>query len=496
MGEQEETPPHITIVGGGIAGLSTAWYLEQKAAAAGIAIEYSLIEAGDYLGGKIITDHSAQDLLIEGGPDSFIIQKPEGRALCVELGLEDQLMPVNSRPVYVLYNHELHRIPAGFYLAVPANFKAFASSKLFSIGGKLRACMEPFIGPRKEKGDESLAAFIRRRVGVEILERIAAPLMAGIFVADPEKLSMQGAFPQFLEMEEKHGSLIKAIRARKKMAAKHTPSGGAASKGKRRPPSPFLTLRNGMSTLTNALKEKLTGELRAGTSVEALTQNDAGRHLVTLNDGTKLESDAVILACPAYNTADLVAPFLPELGEMLKSIRYLSTATVSLAFDRKELESTGAHHLDGLGFIVADKQSHDVLACTLSSNKFNYRAKDDALLMRFFVGGYAQEKLAELPDEELLFKVRLELKNILGIDVEPLTHRIYRWPKGNPQYDVGHLDRVADMEALAATVPGMFLTGSAYRGVGIPGCVANSKRTVDEVIQFLQTPTPQPIETT
>ncbi len=468
---------HAVIVGGGIAGLATAWHLEKQAKARGQAWRYTLLEASPRLGGKIVTER-VDDLIIEGGPDSFVTQKPAGTQLCRDLGLGDQLTGLNHRPVYVLYRGKLRAMPPGFYLAVPGNLVAFARSPLFSLTGKLRMAMEPFIAAPAERHDESLADFIRRRVGQEVLDRIAGPLMAGIFVADPEKLSMEGAFPHFLDMEQKHGSLIKAVREMRRQRLARAAAAG--TKPGAPPPSPFLTLRGGLAQLVDALEKQLGGDLRPGVRVTRLSPlGQAGGFDVEVSQGEPLRADAVVLALPAFNTAELVEPFLPRLSELLGTIRYISTATVSLAFRREQLQD--AHHLDGLGFIVANKEDHQVMACTINSNKFPHRAPEEKLLLRFFVGGYAQEEIAELNDAEMLQAVRGELRDILGIRGEPDVVRIYRWPRGNPQYDVGHLERVARMEALAAEVPGLHLTGSAYRGIGIPGCVANAERTVLEL---------------
>lgn len=465
--------PHVTIVGGGISGLATAYYLQQQGSLEDLS--YTLLEADGRLGGKIVTDCS-EDLVIEGGPDSFVVQKPEGAALCREIGLGDELIPVNRHPVFVYYNGTMHPIPTGFYLTVPANMKAFLGSDLFTWRGKLRAMMEPFIPARRSDDDESLADFVRRRIGPEIMERLAGPLMAGIFVADPEHLSMQGAFPTFLDMEKDHGSLMKAVK--KRMATRQAKSGGG---GKR--PSPFLTLKGGLQQLVDTLAAKLHGDVRTGVAVTELTRDDDG-FVLTLSNGESLRSDAVILAAPAYAAAKLVDPELSELACMLRGIRYVSTATCSLAYRRADLADTS--HTDALGFLVADKQRHRIMACTFNSNKFDYRSPDDQLLLRVFVGGHSQESMAELPDAEIVSIVRDELRDILGLTAEPLTQRIFRWPQGNPQYDVGHLDRVQRMEDEAAAWPGLFLTGSAYRGIGIPGCVANAQRTVGELSNYLE----------
>jgi len=470
-----QNPTHIAIVGGGIAGLATAYYVQREAQQAGLRLRYSLVESAPSFGGKIVTD--VQDgFTIEGGPDSFITQKPAALRLCRELGLGDRLLGTNDtqRKVFVLDGGRLRPLPDGVMLVIPTRFAPFALSPLVSLPGKLRMGLDLFIPPRRDNGDESLADFIRRRLGQEALDKIAEPLMAGIHVADPERLSLQATFPRFIQLEEKYGSLIKGMLAQKGQAA------GQQRNGAGRTLSLFMTLRGGLRELVRELASRLEGELLPGTGVLELTRASGprpGYHL-RLTGGRSLDADAVILATPAFVAARLVEPMHANLAARLWAIRYVSTATVSLGFRRAEFE----HPLGGFGFVVAAREKSRLMACTWTSTKFNERAPVEHVLLRAFVGGPHHQELVELPDEALIQLVRDELQKVMGVNARPVISRIYRWPQANPQYDVGHLERVTQIEAVAEELPGLYFTGSAYRGVGIPDCIQQGQETASLVV--------------
>lgn len=464
---------HVTIIGGGIAGLATAYYLQQKSREA----NYTLIETAPRFGGKIATD-VVDDFVIEGGPDSFITQKPWAMQLCHHLGLADQLIPTNDdrRNIFVLNKGKLVPFPGGYRLTVPTEFIPFALSPLISPWGKIRMGMDWFIPARREQGDESLANFIRRRFGHEALDKIAGPVMAGIYVADPERLSLHSTFPMFAEMERKHGSLIKAMRASKNSPA---PNGTHAAGG--RPQAMFTSLRGGMQELVDTLVAKLEGDLRPGCRVAGLRYLSPGFEVMFDSPHNHpLKTDAVVLAIPAYAAATLVEAIEPRLAALLKQARYVSTATISLGY--RQADISPYHHLNGFGVMVPRSEKRQILACTWSSTKFNHRAPADSALIRLFVGGDGQEHLVEQrADEELMALAQAEVAAVMGIQAQPVIQRIFRWPKGNPQYDVGHLDRVLAMEQLAASIPGLYLTGSAFRGIGLPDCIKSALTTVERL---------------
>jgi oxygen-dependent protoporphyrinogen oxidase len=468
---------HVTIIGGGIAGLATAYYLQQKSRERlpGASICYTLVDSEPRFGGKIITTGEA-DFVIEGGPDSFITQKPWGRQLCLDLGLADRLIPTNDdrRNMYVLHRGHLVPFPGGYRLTVPTEFIPFAQSRLISPLGKLRMGLDLVIPPRQDRGDESLASFIRRRLGREALDKIGAPIMAGIYVADPERLSIQSTFPMFVEMEREHGSLIKAMRA-----ARQHPVDGRHPNGQ--PPAMFNSLRGGMEELVVALVDALEGDLRPNWRVTGLRCLSPGFEITFDPAGSPpLTTDAVVLAVPAYVAAGLLSPLEPELAGLLEQIRYVSSAAMSLGYRRADLRPQ--QKLDGFGFIIPKSENRQMLACTWSSTKLNHRSPADSVLLRVFVGGDGAEHLAERPDDALMALARAEIAATMGITATPVVQKLFRWIKGNPQYDVGHLERVERIERLAAAVPGLYLTGSAFRGIGIPDCVKGALNTVEQIL--------------
>ncbi len=471
--------PHIVIVGGGISGLSAAFYARRAARAAGLPLRCTVIEREGRFGGKVLTETvvGAQgDFVVEGGPDSFLTQKPWGVQLARDLGLEDQLIGVNEhgRKVYVLVNGKPRPMPDGLALVVPTRLLPFALSPVLSLRGKLRMALDLLIPPKHAAADETLAAFIRRRLGAEALDRIAEPIMAGIHSADPECQSLLATFPRFRELEAQHGSLIRG------MLAQRTKNQEPRTKNRQKVAgsTAFVSLRGGVGGLIYALEQALDGDLAGGRGVAAIRYTPGAEQpfRVQLNDGPALYANAVILTTPAFVSADLVAPFQPELADQLRQIRYVSTGTVSLAYRRADLSTL----FDGYGLVIPHSERRRINACTVSSLKIAHRAPDDAVLLRVFVGGSRNPEVADLDDPNLLALVRAELREILGIAAEPLFSRIYRWPRANPQYDLGHLDRVAAIEALCPE--GLYLCGSAYRGVGIPDCVRQSQETAARVV--------------
>lgn len=464
---------HVTIIGGGIAGLATAYYLEREAERRGCVLRCVVLERDHRLGGKIVTVRR-DGFVLEGGPDSIITQKPAGLQLVSELGLDDQKVPISrtSKTVYIRRADKLLALPAGFRLAVPTQFMPFIRTRTVSPFAKVRMAMDLIIPARQNDGDESVADFIRRRLGHEALERLAGPMMSGIYVADPETLSMRATFPMFVEMEKKYRSLTRGMWAAKRMARKRSAE----------PPPMFVTLKGGMNELVNALEAQLDCELRCAAPVSTIRRTASG--FVIDTDGTELATDAVVLATPAATSAALVDNVSPELAARLRSIRALSSATVSLAFRRHDLPP--AFRFNGLGFIVPKVEPGALIACTFTSNKFAHRAPDDTILLRAFVGGAGREAAAETSPTELVATVRNELSALLGITAEPVIEQVFKWTHANPQYDVGHLEKVAEIERLVGAVPGLHITGSSYRGIGVPDCINAAKKTATRVIDQLE----------
>ncbi|NOK61194.1 MAG: Protoporphyrinogen oxidase [Chloroflexi bacterium AL-W] len=470
----------IVIIGGGITGLSTAFYLERMAKTQGVAVTCTLIERSDRLGGKILTEKIDQHggFLIEGGPDSFVAQKPWGVELVHDLGLSDQLMMPNreQQKVYVLLKGKLCAMPDGLQLIVPTKILPFALSPMISPLGKLRMAMDLFIPPKRDGADETLAEFMRRRLGNEALDRIGEPLLSGIHSSAAERQSLLATFPRFRTMEEKYGSLTRGMLAMRRQRKQSQGKPQAAT-------SPFVSLRGGIEELVQALKTQVQCDVLTGCGVTALVHtpdNAEAAYHITLDNRETLQADAVVVTTPSYITADLVEKFQPALAEGLRRIRYVSTATVSLAYRHSDV----GEPLKGFGLVIPRTERRRINACTMTSRKFAHRAPDDHALVRVFVGGSRTPEMMQRDDAEMLNIVREELRSMLKIDADPIFSRIYRWPDAQPQYDVGHLDHMTQLAALCPA--GFYLSGSAYHGVGIPDCVKQGKDAAAQAIAHIQ----------
>lgn len=471
--------PRVVIVGGGISGLSAAWYLEQNARARGVEVDYTLVESATRWGGKLFTEtvdsDGPQPFVVEAGPDAFITMKPWALELAREIGLSDHLIPINPdvSTIYVLDHGRPVAMPEGVLLMVPTRFWPFVSSRLFSLPAKLRMGLELVIPPRRDDADETLANFVRRRLGTQALDKIAEPLMSGIYNADAEAMSIMATFPRFRELEKKHGSLIRGM-------VKSRPAKRGLAPGAPASTSAFMSFRGGVQELSDALVPRLGGDLRPGTRIAEMTAVAGGGYRLTTDRGDAIHADAVILTTAAYTAADLLRAMSPAVAGMLDGIRYLGTGTLSLAYRAADVTKP----LDGLGLVVPKGENRPINAITISSTKFSHRAPRDTVLLRVFYGGTRSPASMDYDDQRLLTVVRDELRDILGIHAAPLFHRIYRWPRANPQYDVNHLERVSRIETELPR--GVYVTGGAYRGVGMPDCVQQAKATVERVIEQLE----------
>lgn len=473
-GAARARPLRVAVVGGGIAGLATAYYLQKGARAAGVALDCALIESDTRLGGKIVT-HTEGGFVVEGGPDSFLTQKPWALQLCRELGLSDRLIGTNqTRPVTILWQGRFRPLPDGVFLVVPTRFMPFAFSSLFSPLGKLRMALDMVIPPRRDTGDESVADFIRRRLGGEALERLADPLMSGVHTSDPARQSLLASFPRFADIERKHGSLIRGMLAARR----------AAPPPSSKPLPAFMSLRGGVGELVTALAERLAGvDIRLGRRVTRLESQGGAGYRLWLDDGAALDADAVVLAAPARAAAPLLQDLDTDLAARLAGIRTISTATVSLGYRRADV----GRPLDSSGFLIPTKEGHGITGCTWSSTKFAGRAPDDAVLLRCFIGRPTDQMTPLLPEADLVRIARDELRVLMGITAGPVLTRVYRWRDAHPQYDVGHLDRMAEVDRLCAAHPGLYLTGSSYRGVGLPDCIHNASLTAEALLHRMPT---------
>jgi oxygen-dependent protoporphyrinogen oxidase len=494
----------LIIIGGGIAGLSAAYYAVRSKQYTKI----TLLEADDRWGGKITTDRvpfDDGDFIIEGGPDTFLATKPWGVALCKELGLADRLHGTNPRQknTYVLHRNKLQPLPDGLALMIPTNIPSVLKSQLVSWPGKVRMGLDFLLPSHNGHQDESLGHFVTRRLGREAYENLIEPLMSGIYAGDGDRLSLRSTFPYLHDLEHKYGSLARgALKMRQQTAAR-----GAKTQGSR---SAFLTPTTGLAEIVEALVESLksTGvNLRLGTQALRITQYEL-RYLVELESGELLETDSVILATPAPVTGSLLASMDAELASVLQSIHYASTATVTLAYRQSDL----TRPLDGYGYVIPRREGRRALACTWTSTKFPHRAPEGYALIRVFVGRAGQaltpqsgaspspspagggessplpmgERLGEAPDrgvrEHLLDLAREELELTLGITADPLVSRVFIWENAMPQYNLGHPEKLAQIDTALEKYPGLALAGNGYRGIGIPDCIHSGELAVERIL--------------
>jgi oxygen-dependent protoporphyrinogen oxidase len=482
MRESQQESRRVCIVGGGISGLAAAHRLlelrsqERLTDPERVPVEVILLEASARAGGTVRT-YRREGFLLEGGPDSFISEKPAALELAKRLGLADRIIQTNeqNRRSFVVSRGRLRPTPEGFQLLAPSRMLPFLTTDIFTWRGKARMALDLLLPRRKDANgseDESLAAFVRRRFGQEALERMAQPMVGGIYTADPESLSLRATMPRFLEMERRDRSLIlsmwKAARASKD-AARH----GRGASGARY--SLFLSFDEGTQVLTDALAARLPeGTLRLNTRVESLAR-DAGRWLLGTSEGEAFEADAVCLALPAYASARLLRGVDESLAAELEAIPYASTATVNLAYERARIP----HTLDGFGFVVPFVERRATLACTFSSVKFAGRAPEGCALLRAFVGGALQPDMFELDEAAMIDAVRRDLRDLLGVKASPILAHVEKWPRSMAQYHLGHTQRLARIRSSLKQHDSLALCGNAYEGAGLPDCVRSGESAAE-----------------
>lgn len=466
---------HIVVVGGGISGLAAAQRLVELKRERNLPVKLTLLEATQRLGGVIFTERK-EGFLMEAGPDAFITEKPWALRLCDRVALTPRLISTNpdQRSVYVVHRGALEPLPDGFVLLAPTRVWPLLRTPLFSWRGKLRIAWEPFVGRRDADGDESLGSFVRRRFGREVLERVAQPLVGGIYGADPEKLSLGATMPRFLTMERSRGSVIRALWAERRSRGRQEGSGARWSL--------FVTPRDGMHEIVDALSACLpTGTVHLGNKVGALTQDGVGgTWRITTSQG-EISADGVILALPAWISASLLAPVAPGLAGELRAIPYSSAATVNLAYREEQIPRP----LNGFGFVVPAIEGRKLIACSFSSIKYSGRAPSGFVLLRAFVGGALQPELCQQDDATMEEAVRQEMAALLGVKAQPLFSCIHRHPRSLPQYQVGHLELVRRVEGQLSVFPGLALAGNAYRGVGVSDCVRSGEEAAERVLAVI-----------
>lgn len=448
--------PDIVIVGGGIAGLAAAWELTRR------GHRPLVLEQADRPGGVIRTER-VDGFVIEAGPDAMLAQKPAAVDLCRELGLGDRLIStLPPRTAYVVRNRRLVPLPDASFLGLPTRLAPFIRSPLFSWRGKLRMGLEIALPARRDGRDESIGGFVRRRFGHEAVTYLAEPLLAGIHAGDVDTLSVRALFPRLAELEREYGSVLRGL-----------------SKASR-PPSPdgvFRSLAGGLEELVTTLVSQLpAGTIRCRSRVAAVEGSGPFR-IVTMGD-EEIDARAVILAVPAWVASPMVARLDRDLSHLFGRISYVSSATVAIGLRRAQI----GHPLQGTGFVVPRPERHALMAATWVSSKWPDRAPAGYALLRGFLGGAYDPEVLSASDTTLAGAAFSELSSLLDISGEPLWTRVYRWPRASAQHEVGHLERMAEIDKRLAAFPRLDVTGSGFRGTGIPDCVADARATAARLV--------------
>jgi len=450
----------VVVIGGGIAGLAATYELRRR------GVNVLLVESAERVGGVIRTDRF-DGWVIDGGPDALLTQKRAAVALCGELGLTNRLVStLMPRTAYVLRGARLHPIPEGSFLGFPVRARALAASSLFSLGGKLRMACEMVVPRSEDDTDESIASFVRRRFGQEAVDYLAEPLLAGIHAGDVERLSIRALFPRLVDAERQSGSIIRAFRA-----LRMRPSAQGA----------FVSLPGGIGELVDAL----VGAIPADTVMTGARITDL-RHAGTFMLDTprdQVGARAVILAVPAYTAGGILRGVHTGLAALCEEISYASTATVAFGYERNQI----SHPMRGSGFVVPRVERSPLMAATWVTSKWPHRAPDGHVLLRAFLGGGRDPHRLDQDDRELIELARTALTEVMGISGPPLFSRLYRWTRQSPQYEVGHLRRVAAIDEHLSRLPGLFVTGSGFRAIGIPDCIADGRATAERAARFVAT---------
>jgi oxygen-dependent protoporphyrinogen oxidase len=460
------------IIGAGISGLAAAHRLTQVDA----RLRITILESAGRVGGQIATER-IDGYVIEAGPDLFLASKPAAVELCAELGIADRLHGTNPavKGSYILRRGRLHRLPDGLSGLVPSRFTPFARSPLLSPLGKLRVALDLLIPKRRGDDDESVQSFVVRRLGRQMYERLVEPLLSGIYAGDGARLSINATFPQLRTFEREHGGMLRGMLAQKRTSKASTAHGHTG----------FVSLPTGVQELVDTLEQKLRANarvsLQTGVDVKTVSRSQPGGYDVHTSAGESIHADAVLVTTPAYVAADLLERLDSPLAAVLRAVPYVSTATVTVGYP----ESAVPRPLDATGYTVPRVEGRAVLACTWSSSKFRGRAPDGRVLLRIYLGGAGREAILDQPDDALLAAARAELEQVLGITATPDLVRVRRWRRSMPQYNLGHLERLADVRTRIANLPGLALAGSAYGGVGIPDCVRTARAAAEELTDFL-----------
>jgi oxygen-dependent protoporphyrinogen oxidase len=468
----------IVVIGGGIAGLAAAHRITELAKQTSLSADLTLLEASPRLGGSIHTE-KVGDFLVEAGPDSFITEKPWALRLCERVGLASQLVSTQSayQKIHIVHRGKLIALPEGFFLLAPTQLWPFLQAPIFSWSGKLRIASELFLPRGNMNEDESLGSFVRRRFGSEALERVAQPLVGGIYASDPDELSLGATMPRFKEMERQRRSIIWAMWSEQRRRARNREAGSGARW------SLFVTLAGGMQELVDTLAKSLPEPtIRLNSPVTRINCDELNKTWrITVANDPMILADAVILATPAFQTGAIISAIAKDAATELNKIAYASTATVSLAYRQGDF----VQPLNSFGFVVPVIEHRKIMACTFSSLKYPGRAPAGHVLLRGFVGGTLQAELFEYDDSTIEKTVRDELASLLGVTAAPFISRVWRHPNSMPQYLVGHQARIKRIQNSLNQFQSLALAGSAYHGVGISDCVRTGEESAEKVIDYL-----------
>ncbi|SER73540.1 protoporphyrinogen oxidase [Salipaludibacillus aurantiacus] len=463
----------IAVIGGGMTGLSAAFYLQKKIKEDNLDAEFVLYEAKDKLGGRIETDYT-DGFIIEQGPDSFLARKTSMTKLARELGMEDELID-NKSGSFILHNNKLYPMPEGAVMGIPTQWMPFIKTGLFSPAGKARAAMDLVI-PRTAEGDDdqSLGRFFRKRLGNEVVDHLIEPLLSGIYAGDIDRLSLKATFPQFRQIEAKYRSLIVGMKT---SMAKRQSASPSSNEPEKKPSGMFLTFKSGLQSLVDRMEEHLDNEnVQKGKALTEIKNEDERCRLI-FSDGTEDTVDKVILTTPHQHAYELFNGhgFMKPLGDMPST----SVATIALAYPKKAVKKD----IDGTGFVVSKKSDYTITACTWTHKKWEHAAPEDYALLRVYVGKAGDDAIVDQPDETILAKVKEDINHIMDIEGEPHFYRIKRWKESMPQYEVGHVEKLHYVKTkLAEHYPQVTLTGASYHGIGLPDCVDQGKKAVEDIL--------------
>ncbi|ASN06567.1 protoporphyrinogen oxidase [Virgibacillus necropolis] len=465
-----ESSKEIVIVGGGITGLSAAYYLQKEIKEQGLPYKVKLVEASSRLGGKIST-LKKDGFTIERGPDSFLSRKTPAVKLAKEVGLDDQLVRNGTGQAYILVNNKLHKMPRGSHMGIPTKARPFLFSNLFSFKGKMRAGFDFVLPKGKEVQDQSLGGFFRHRFGNELVENVIDPLLSGIYSGDIDDMSLMATYPNFYRLQQDHKSLIKGLR-------KTLPKSPRSTKKKA---GVFYTFKDGFESLVKQTEQKLDkGTITLNVAVDHIEKKDHGYHLL-LSSGEVYKADAIIIAAQHETLPKVFSQY--DFFHEFDLVPSTSVANVAMAFDQSAIK----RDINGTGFVVSRTSDYRITACTWTHKKWPHTTPEGSVLLRCYVGRPNDQEVVDLTDEEIKDIVLEDLNKTMNITQAPKFSVITRWRNARPQYTVGHTERITKIRGkMAEMLPGVYLAGSSFEGVGIPDCIEQGEKAVDNVLEFLR----------